>query len=275
MSAEETLGAIREINDDLDVLSVGRELVIATPSATARTANEETAAAESEQALTTDASSDEADTGQENPEADTADSEATATAESEETETSTETLAPTSTPEPEAVAAASPINSICVSVYEDEDGDGQRASSEEETLLADAAVSIFRAGKTVSTYVSDGSSEPYCFEDLESDTYQVQVFPPDDYEATTAESWAIAVSDGDMIPVEFGAQYEPQTAVAAEVQPDTDASGEGGAAADALTADVGPAESSSGFSNVGAIVLAIAGVLVLVAAAGIIFLRRS
>lgn len=281
MSAEEALDAIREINDDLDVLSVGRELLIATPSATARTANEETAAAESEQVLTTDTSDDEADTGEENPEADMAestavDSEATATTEPEETETSTETLASTSTPEsePEAVAAASPTNSICVSVYEDEDGDGQRASSD-ETLLADAAVSLFRAGKTVTTYVSDGSSEPYCFEDLDSDTYQVQVFPPDEYETTTAESWAIAVSDGDMIPVEFGAQHAPQTAVAAEVQPDTAVTGESGAAGDALTASVGPAESGGGFSNVGTIVLAIAGVLVLVAAAGIVLLRRS
>ena len=72
--------------------------------------------------------------------------------------------------------------------------------------MADQAVTLSRAGNTVTTYISDGSADLHCFEDLESDTYQVQIFPTADYIVTSDDSWAVAIADGVMIPVSFGLQ---------------------------------------------------------------------
>ena len=69
---------------------------------------------------------------------------------------------------------------------------------------------------TVATYVSDGISEPYCFEDLESDTYQITFSQPPDFQMTTAGNWAISVSEGDTIQVQFGARYDANAVAAAQ-----------------------------------------------------------
>ncbi|MCZ7672985.1 MAG: hypothetical protein M5U34_40630 [Chloroflexi bacterium] len=64
--------------------------------------------------------------------------------------------------------------------------------------------------------MTDGINEPYCFENLEAGTYQVQVYPPAGHRATTPESWAVAVSDGVIIPETFGLAPTPQEVAAVE-----------------------------------------------------------
>lgn len=271
MTPEEALPAIRELNNNPAFINVGQELQIAAPG-TLAAADPAPAEAEETAAEDEEASGEEAET-EDNEEASGEEAEATVAAEPEATEA-----------EPEATEAATDAvaaNAICVSVYNDENGDGTRAGAT-EALQADAAVTLFHDGRTLSTYVSDGISEPYCFEDLESGTYQVQIFPPADYKATTPDNWAVAVANGVMVPVNFGTQQDQESAAPAEqvaevagVAEDTAAAGEPAATAATTNAGLANEPGRGLFANLGVIVLGIAGVLVLLAGIGVVLLRRS
>ena len=155
-----------------------------------------------------------------------------------------------------------------MAAFDDQNGDGAREEAA-EGLQADAAITIFRGGSTVSTYITDGSSEPYCFENLEPDTYQVQIFPPASYQPTTSPSWAVSVAEGANISVAFGTRFDPQeTAAVPELineEPEADAAD-----------DTAPAADEGGFfSSIGGIVLVVAAILVLLAGVGVVMLRRG
>ncbi|HEX6385401.1 MAG TPA: SdrD B-like domain-containing protein [Anaerolineae bacterium] len=259
MTPEDALPAIRELNNDPAFINVGQELEIAEPG-TLSVPEPEAVEAEATEAV------DEAAGGEE-----------TEAAESEEPAAESEEAVAT---EPAATEEAVAANAICVAVYNDENGDGSQDASA-EALQADAAISLFKEGRTLSTYVSDGISEPYCFEDLESGTYQVQIFPPADYKTTTPDNWAVAVANGVMVPVNFGTQYDPEIAVPAEEQVAQAATmSENASDADITAGTVETATSLNNepgglFANVGAVVLGIAVVLVLLAGVGVVLLRRS
>lgn len=246
---EQALPRIRELNNDPTFINAGQELVIVPPSAQRPVATEVPAEPTAE--------------------ADEAAAEIT-------TETIVETAVPLATAEPE-LSPTPALNSICVSIYEDANGDGTRNIAA-EGLLADAALTITRGGNTIASYVSDGLNESTCFESLEAGTYQVQFFPPADYQVTTADNWAVAIDSGIMLPVEFGAQRGAPAAVAqAPQETDTGAM----AAADTASPLPTPApavttDSDSGlFTNVGTIILIIAVGLVLLAGIGVFLLRRG
>lgn len=186
-------------------------------------------------------------------------------------EAAAETAVEEPTPEPtdapvEEPAAAPTANSICVAAFNDTDGNGQRDVA--EGLLTDAAISLFRGGTNVSTYVTDGINEPYCFQNLEDDTYQVQIFPPADYMMTTTGSWAVAVSNNMSIAVQFGTKFDPNAGVVAVADTNT---------ADTAVPTTAPTQSEpdSGGSNIGLIVLGAAVVLILLAGVGVFLLRQS
>ena len=127
-------------------------------------------------------------------------------------------------------------------------------------------VPIEQDGNTVTTYVTDGSGELHCFEELEAGTYQVQIFPTADYVVTGDDSWAVAIAEGVMLPVSFGLQVAPEGVADA-----------GEEAADS-TEDAAATEqnTSGGLSgNIGIIVLAVAAVLIVLAGAGVYLLRRG
>ncbi|RMG92603.1 MAG: LysM peptidoglycan-binding domain-containing protein [Chloroflexi bacterium] len=234
MTPEQALPYIRELNNNPAFISVGQQLLIRPPQENVP-APEEAAPAGG---------------GEEAPEA-----EATP----EETAVPEPTLEPTATPMPEETTG-----SICVTAFEDANGNGRRDGS--EGLIAEAAFTLFNSnGNAVATSISDSVNEQYCFEDLEDGTYQVQFFPPAGFQATTPETWAMAVSGGAVLPVSFGAQSTPE-----EV-------------ANVSTPEVTPqatqpeADTTSGglASNLGTILLAAAVVLILVAVAGVVLLRRA
>ena len=266
MTPEEALPAIRELNNNPAFINVGQELQIAAPGTLA--AAEPTPAEVEETAVADEEAAGEEAEAEDNEETAGA-AEATVAAEPEATEA-----------EPEEAEEAVAANAICVSVYNDEDGDGARAGAT-EALQADAAVTLFHDGRTLSTYVSDGISEPYCFEDLESGTYQVQVFPPADYKATTPDNWAVAVANGVMVPVNFGTQHDLESAAPAEQLAEADRvaqdAGDGDVPVDTADTNASLENETEGglFSNLGVIVLGIAGVLVLLAGVGVVLLRRS
>ncbi len=251
LAAEETLAQIRELNGNPAFISVGQEVLISSPSETAVPV---------------------ADTAAEG----TTEDAAAGGSEGAETE-----VEPTATPEPAAVdptpepiTVSDPVSAICVSAFNDDNGDGRRDDG--EGLLSDAVFTISHTGGTVATYVSDGINEPKCFEGLEPNTYQIAFSPPADHNMTTAGNWAVAVSGGDEVNVEFGAQFAAE--IVAAVEETTTETGDTAVdtAADTTesTAET-PAEDGGFFSNFGVIILGIAVVLVILAGVGVALLRRS
>lgn len=235
LTPEAALPAIIELNNNPAFINVGQELMIVPPGQTAPAA---------EEVPTEEAAPAESETAVEEP-------------------TPEPTAAPVEEP---AVEEAPAGNAICVLAFNDADSSGQRDAT--EGLMADAAISLFRNGTNVSTYVTDGINEPYCFPNLEDDTYQVQIFPPADYVMTTTGSWAVAVSNNMSIAVEFGTKFDPNAgsvAVADASMAET---------AVPTTASTAP-DTDAGGSNIGLIVLGAAVVLILLAGVGVFLLRQS
>ncbi|MEM7111528.1 MAG: SdrD B-like domain-containing protein [Chloroflexota bacterium] len=253
MSAEEALPHIQELNNNPTFLSTGQELFISLPSANAAAEPEATAQPEEEAV-----GEGEGEAGEE-----------TAVEEPEEAEEE-EAPEPTAVPEPVAEETTDDKASVCVSIYDDSNGDGVQDS--DEGLMPDAAITLSRAGNTVATYVSDGVNEPYCFADLEDDTYQVQIFPPANYQATATDSWALALTSGSTVPISFGIQQG--TAVADTTVADTSAEAEPEAAPADTAAPDQPEEGGLG-SNIGTILIGAAILLVLLAGLGVFLLRRG
>ncbi len=258
MTPEEALPAIRDLNNNPAFIAVGQELlikepgeVVAAPEPTAEAAGEEEAAAE---------------TGEEAPAEEVIEVEGAA---------SEETVAEApAAPLEEAAAETTPTTgTICVAAFDDQNADGSR--NEAEQLQADAAITIFRGGSTVTTHITDGVSEPYCFENLEPDTYQVQIFPPADYQPTTSPSWAVSVSEGAQISVSFGARFDPQETAVADTTTGETAAADTAAAETADEAAAVPVEEGGFFSSIGGIVLVVAAILVLLAGVGVVMLRRG
>jgi hypothetical protein len=255
ITPEEALVEIPALNNNPSVISTGDELIIVPPDP-AR------AAAAAEQPEDGEAApEEEAPEGEESQESgeESAESQAEGGGESEAGSSEGSGSSNLS----QALLTVAP-SSVCVQVYEDVNGDGTRADVG-EVGIADQAVTIRRAGTTVSTYVTDGSGDLHCFEELETDTYQVQIFPTTDYAVVGDDRWAVAVAEGVMIPVSFGLQ--PATAVAdVGAAEDADAAAEGDAAQSA---------SDGLLSNPIYIVIGIAAVLVIVGGAGVYLLRRG
>ena len=255
LTPEEALPVIRELNNDPAFIAVGQELIIKEPGevvAAPEPTAEPTAEGEtSEEPATEEVIEVEGTNGE---------------------ETTTEVA---EAPENTAVSEAAPTTgTICVAAFDDQNGDGSRNEAS-ENLQADAAITIFRGGSTVTTHITDGVSEPYCFENLTPDTYQVQIFPPADYQPTTSPSWAVSVSEGAHISVAFGTRFDPQeTAVADSTS--AEATTDDAAASEATDAgDAAPADEGGFFSSIGGIVLVVAAILILLAGVGVVMLRRG
>ncbi len=253
LSAEEALPAIQTLNNNPAFLTVGQELLIVEANAAAAPPSEAAAAEEAD-----------AETG-ESVETDAAAAGGTL-GEGEATPT----------PEPELIAAVPEETgaTLCVSAFNDDNGDGQ-LNAGAESLLADAALTISRASETVVTTVTDGLQPEQCFGELEPDTYQVQFFPPADYTASTDNSWAVALSDGMQVSVSFGAQFNQvaEEVVAAAVD---EAAASGAETAVSAAEDAAPeAQPAEAGSPIGTIIIGVAVFLVVLAAIGVVLLRRA
>ena len=158
------------------------------------------------------------------------------------------------------------------------DQDGMKG--ETEALLANVIFTISKTDGIVATYVSDGVNEPYCFEELPADTYQVQFDPPANYIATSPTNWAVSLSDGVFISADFGAREADAAEVA--MARANDSSNAADMAAENVEPIITPVPESTdtadegGFmDNMGGIAIGIAVVLALLAGAGVMLLRRS
>ncbi len=261
MPAEEALPYLQELNNNPTFINPGDEILIQAATTTAPEATSEgTAAADATPAegaadatvdpAATPAAEDAATT----PDATTGDAAATDAE---------------ATPEAAFEPVEALAGTICVAAFQDVNADGQR--NEGEQLVADAAIAIARAGNTTSTYITDGESEPYCFELAEADSYQLQLYPPAGFSATTEDNWAVSIANGESYTVSFGLTE----AVVADTS--TTADTETAAAADttAATDQTAEAESSGLPGNLGLIILGVAAVLVVLAVVGVVLLRRG
>jgi hypothetical protein len=262
MGPEQALPHIQELNGSPQFVSAGQELII-------RAAGEYDDTPPAEDAAATDEETTE--------EAPVREGEAAAS-EEDVIVVEGEDIEASPTIEPTAVATATGPAGICVSAFNDENGNGTFDGAP-DAVKADAAITLFKDGKTVTTYITDGVKDTHCFENLETGTYQVQLYPPANYVPTTADSWAISVSEGVYIPLEFGMQFnagEPAAEVA-----DAAASDVGAADTTDETTAVTPEEETAAadagglMSNAGGILVVVAVILVLLAGAGVVMLRRG
>jgi LysM repeat protein len=245
LTAEEALTAIPELNNNPAFINPGDELIIVPPGAAA--------APEPEVTPTEEGAAESTEEPIEEPTA--------------ESEVATE-------PIDDAVAGSQTTNGVCVIVYEDKDGDAVYFI-ENENLLADAAVTLYQDGSSKASYVTDGINEPFCFENLATGTYQVQVYPPAGYQATTAESWAVAVAEGVIIPVAFGLAPAPQEVAAVSPTEETDAAAETAETASMEGETAVAEESGGGLGSISGLLLIGAAVVVLLAGVGVFLLRRG
>jgi hypothetical protein len=245
MTAEEALPYITELNNNPAFLNPGDEVLLRAANSTATTP-EGTAAA----------------TGEATP----AEGTAAATPDAAGTPAAEE-AAPEATPAAEATPAVTLAGTICVGAFNDANADGQR--NEGEGLVADAAIQIARDGAVVSTYITDGASEPFCVELTEPGSYQLTIYPPAGFVATTEDNWAVSIANGESYTVSFGLGEAP-AAVA-----DTAAT----TAADPAAATPGATEEAAGDDglpgNLGLIVIGVAAMLVVLAVVGVVLLRRG
>lgn len=248
MTAEEALPYIEELNNSPAFINPGDEVILRAATSTATTP-EGTAAA------TGEATPGEGTT------ATTPDAAGTPAAET----TPDAATAPTA----EATAAVTLAGTICVGAFNDANADGQR--NEGEGLVADAAIQLARDGTVVSTYITDGATEPFCIELTEPGSYQLQIYPPAGFAATTEDNWAVSIANGESYTVSFGLGEAP--AVVAEAAATT--TGEVTAAGDATPGATDAAADDGLPGNLGLIVIGVAAVLVVLAVVGVVLLRRG
>jgi hypothetical protein len=122
---------------------------------------------------------------------------------------------PTDTPEPEATPTPAG-GDICLTAFDDLNENGRRDAG--EPLRAAVAFTISDGRSVVSNYVTDGVSEPYCIEGLAAGGYQITRSRQTNEQLTTPGDWAIALTDGAVMNLEFGSVISaPEVAAAPEM----------------------------------------------------------
>lgn len=98
---------------------------------------------------------------------------------------------------------------VCIVLYEDLDGNQKR--SENEFYLGGGVISISnRIGTFSETKETPGGDpelvDPVCFEDVPEGEYNLSMGVPEGFNPTTSMNFALTVTAGDTIVVDFGAQ---------------------------------------------------------------------
>jgi len=121
----------------------------------------------------------------------------------------------TSTPSGPTPTPFEGTGEVCVVLFEDLDGNQMRAES--ELYLSGGVISVNnRAGsysETKESIVDDPATlnvEMACFEDVPEGEYNLSMGIPDGYIATTSLNYALEVTPGDTVVIDFGAQPSSQ-----------------------------------------------------------------
>jgi hypothetical protein len=113
----------------------------------------------------------------------------------------------------EAPEEVSGEGQVCVLLFDDTNQNGLRDL--EEQKLAGIPVQVTSGGEVVASYTTDGVSEPYCFANLASDTYEVS-WESLAYTPTNEQTWTAEVTSGATLTHEFGAQLAGEAGEEAE-----------------------------------------------------------
>jgi hypothetical protein len=125
-------------------------------------------------------------------------------------------IAPTVTPTPPATATPTlppptavltptpPPTSICVLAFVDEDGNGIHNAG--EPLRPAVAFTIFNQSSVIGNYVTNGISEPFCWEGLATGEYKITRSVGKDEVLTTAGDWTLTLNVGDELELLFGSR---------------------------------------------------------------------
>ena len=105
---------------------------------------------------------------------------------------------------PNAVRTQQANGRICVLAFGDKDGNGGRSG--DEPLLTGINFALSDNTSLLSTYNTDGHSEPYCFGNLVAGAYVIQARDKVGRTATTPGQWAISLADGAQFDVAYGIQ---------------------------------------------------------------------
>ena len=136
-------------------------------------------------------------------------------------ESSTPSVTPTETPIPDTATPAptAPVtevdaqgidpttleSGICIGFFDDGDQNGALGAG--ETYLADGIIKIVDSdGEESATYLTDGESEPFCFDELDAGRYTLNGTAPDGYGVTTSPVLRVNLEDGGTVIVRFGAK---------------------------------------------------------------------
>lgn len=159
-----------------------------------------------------------------------------------------------------------PLNTttaVCVLMFEDKN---QNNIMDGEPLLAGGTISLRPSnGTAAQDYVTDGTSEPFCFDNLEMGNYTVSATAPDGYGIVRSSSLVVNVQVGQQFPIRFAAAVGLQTALV----PTAD----GSSVTDTTTPLVEEeADATANLRNVAGIIVIGLAAVVLVAGLGIAFI---
>jgi hypothetical protein len=129
---------------------------------------------------------------------------------------------PTATLGPPTPTPFEGTGQVCVALFEDLDGNQKR--SPDELYLGGGVISVSNRVGTYSETQETLGGDPalldlvVCFEDLEEGEYNLSMGIPDGYNPTTSMNYALTVTAGDTVVVDFGAQPSTQL-IDADVAP--------------------------------------------------------
>lgn len=119
----------------------------------------------------------------------------------------TPTFGPSPTPEP-SLPTPTPLpgsGTLCVILFNDLNGDSLR--QEEEPSIPGGAISVSdRSGGVSLTETTASGTEPFCFEELMQDEYNISVAVPEGYNPTTVLNYTLVIDPGTETYLDFGAQ---------------------------------------------------------------------
>jgi LysM repeat protein len=165
-----------------------------------------------------------------------------------------------------ALDPSSTTASVCVILFDD--ADQNRIQEQGEDLLKGGTVSIQNGSAAGESYVTDGVSEPHCFDGLPAGNYTAVATAPDGYGLTTPDQLRLLINPGTTVNIAFGA--------AQGVQPPPVPAADANAAAQNITQESAPQRTLGDqlLSISGLIVFGLAAVILLGGVGIAIFMRR-
>lgn len=128
----------------------------------------------------------------------------------------TATPSPTLPPPPTATAVPPLATGLCLVAFRDTDGNGEWHPG--EPMKADVAFTIYNDQTVILNYITDGISEPACFENMVPGTYQITRSLEGGERVTTPGNRGIIIEPGLITHLEFGSTTNPQLAIQTTVE---------------------------------------------------------